>query len=350
MAMTVLDSTDTVGILADAGVELEQPPGEEKGKETPEAKTGKEATTAEQADDPDDIEGDDGLTPRQKRELTTNMQKAIGKKHRMLREAEEFAAAQYSERKLAEQRAAAIEARAAELEREYNELKNKVSPPAKEPDAPQKPDRSQFANESEYVDAMIQWGVDQRLREKAEEDRKARAERERAELIEAAEARIKLAADLVPDFREVVGSVDAEVPPAVAGYMQKSEMFAEIAYHFAKNPEVLVSLAKLAPDEQLVKIGRIESTLAPFESRESETHDDKSSNGTSDGKAAKAAPSEDTGIDLSKPRGKAAPVITPLDGTGSGGISKDSKDMNVREAIEEYAKRNRVNLGMRKRH
>lgn len=351
MAMTVLDSTDTIGILADAGVELEQPAGAEKGKETPEAKPSKEASAAAEAhEDPDDIEGEDGLTPRQKREFSASMQKTIGKKHRMLREAEEFAAAQYSERKLAEQRAAALEARAAELEREYNELKNKVSPPAKEPEAPQKPDRSQFASESEYVDAMIQWGVDQRLREKAEEDRKAREERQRAEMIAAAESRIKRAAEIVSDFREVVGSVDTEVPPAIAGYMQKSEMFAEIAYHLAKNPDVLVSLAKLAPDEQLVKIGRIESTLSPFEPQSGSGNGKEPGNAESDGKPSKAAPSENTGIDLSKPRGKAAPVITPLDATGSGGISKDSKDMNVREAIEEYAKRNRVNLGMRKRH
>lgn len=342
MAVTVLDSTDTAGILADAGVELEQPAGAEAGKEAPESAPSKEASAAmEQSDDPDDIEGDDGLTPRQKRELTASMQKAIGKKHRMLKEAEEFAAAQYSERKLAEQRAA-------QLEREFNELKGKIAPTQAEPEAPKKPDRQNFASENEYVDAMIQWGVDQRLAEKAEEDRKARIEQERAKMVEAAESRINRAAELVPDFREVVGGVDAEVPPAVAGYMQKSEMFAEIAYHLAKNPEILVSLAKLAPDEQLVKIGRIESTLSPFEPKTAQ-NDNTSSKNSSNGQD-NPAPSANTDIDLSKPRGKAAPVITPLDGTGSGGISKDSKDMNVREAIEDYAKRNRVNLGIRKRH
>jgi hypothetical protein len=338
MTVTVLDSTDLTGILADAGVTLEQ--SEAKSEEAkPEAKV----ETAEPQEDQDDIEGDDGLTPRQKRELTATMQKAIGKKHRMLKEAEEFAAAQYSERKLAEQRAE-------KLEREYADLKGKVAPPVEKPSAPAKPERQNFASENDYVDAMIQYGVDQRLAEKAEEDRQARVKREQEQVMQAAKDRVTRAGELVPDFSDVVGAVDTEVPPAVAGYMQKSEMFAELAYHLAKNQDMLVSLAKLPPDEQLVKIGKIESTLSPFESRKETPHADTASDATSNGKAAKAAPSTDTDIDLSKPRSKPAPVFAPLDSGGNAGVSKDSKDMNIRESIEDFAKRNRVNLGARKRH
>ena len=71
----------------------------------PEAKAEPEVKTQPPTPDPDDIEGDDGLTPRQKREYTEQMQKTIGKKHRKQMEAEEFALAQYNEKTLAEQRA-----------------------------------------------------------------------------------------------------------------------------------------------------------------------------------------------------------------------------------------------------
>lgn len=340
MTVVTLDSTDLDGILADAGVTLDAPapkPGEGEPLDKPVEKI------VDPVEELDDIEGEDGLTPRQKREWTQAMQKGLGKKHRQMKEAEEFAAAQYSERKLAEQRAALLES-------ELAALRAKTTPAKQEPEPAKKPERQNFASESEYVDAMIQFGVDQRLAEKAEEDRIAREQRERDKVIETAASRIKVATDLIPDFAQVVGSVDVEVPPVVAGYMQKSEMFAELAYHLAKNQDVLTSLAKLAPDEQLVKIGRIESTLTPFEPRKEAPNGDTPSDATSDGKAAKAAPSKDTDIDLSKPRGKAAPVITPLDGTGSAGIQKDSKDMNIREAIEDFSKRNRVNLNARKRH
>lgn len=344
MTIVTLDSNDTAGILADAGITLDAP------TPTPEAKP-EAVKTPEKADpapagaqeDPDDVEGEDGLTPRQKREMTATMQKTIGKKHRMQKEAEEYAAAQYNERKLAEQRAT-------NLEQELAALRAKTAPEKSAPAAAEQPQRDNFANEAAYVDAMIQWGVDKRLAEKAEEDRVARAERTRNEVLAAAKGRIDRASEVVLDFAEVVGAVNTEVPPAVAGYMQKSEMFAELAYHLAKTPDLLVSLAKLPPDEQLVKIGKIESTLSPFEARKEPPHDDKSSDATPNGKAAKAEPSTDTGIDLSKPRSKPAPVFTPLEGSGSAGASKDSKDMNIRESIEDFAKRNRTNLNARKRH
>lgn len=339
MAMTVLDSSDLPGILSDAGVETEiQPPANEEGGEKPPQKAENEANV--NSDDPDDIEGEDGLTPRQKREFTAQMQKAIGKKHRMQKEAEEFAAAQYNEKKMAEQRAAL-------LEQELAQLRAK-SAPAQEEKAPQKPDRQNFATESEYIDAMIQYGVDQRLREKAEEDARNAAQRSQQQLIETAKGRIQKAMELVPDYADVTGAVDMEVPPAVAGYMQKSEMFAELGYHLAKNPDILVSLAKLQPDEQLVKIGKIESTLTPFGAT-SPPNDDKSSKETPNGPSVKT-PSNDTGIIPSKSRGSAAPVITPLDGGGTAGTRKNYEDMNIREAIEDYSKRNRLNLGARKRH
>lgn len=331
MAVTVLDSNNLDAILADAGVEVERPTEQPSGDEKPVEKP-------VEAHDEDHDEDDNGLTDEERTTLTAKMQKAIGKKHRMLKEAEEFAAAQYSERKLAEQRAA-------NLEEELAKLRTKSAPPQEAPTAPEKPQRQNFASEAEYIDAMIQFGVDQRLAEKAESDRKAAEEAARDKVMESAKGRISRAMEIVPDWQDVVSSVDAVVPPAIAGYMQKSEMIAELGYHLAKNPEILVSLAKLPPDEQLVKIGRIESNLAPFEPKAAQ-NDAKSSSKDSDG----SPPRKDTDIDLSKPRGKAAPVITPLEGAGSAGHAKDSADMNIREAIEDYSKRRRVNLGMRKRH
>lgn len=341
MTVTVLDSTDLPGILADAGVTLDPSP------ETPSTEVVKaevEATGKTAATPPaDDEEDENGLTAAEREGITDRMRKAIGKRHREKKEAEEFAAVQYNERRLAEQRAL-------NLEQELATLKARVTPEKTVDTTPTQPQRQNFASEADYVDAMIQYGVDKRLAEKAEEDRQARMQRERDQLIEAAKGRISRAIELVPDYAEVTGAVDIEVPPAIAGYMQKSEMFAELGYHLAKNPDLLVSLAKLPPDEQLVKIGKIESTLSPFGSAATAQNDSTSSNAAPNGKGAKPAPSKDTDIDLSKPRSKAAPVITPLDAGGAAGASKDSKDMNIREAIEDFSKRNRLNLNQRKRH
>ncbi|MHB8392762.1 MAG: hypothetical protein ACYDBH_24825, partial [Acidobacteriaceae bacterium] len=159
MSQTVIDSNNLEAVLKDAGIEPEaQPEKQAQAQKTPEPEAKPEAK-AENPDEDLDVEGEDGLTPRQKQELSAKMQKAIGRKHRQLREAEEFAAAQYAERQLAEQRAQ-------NLERQLEQLKPKVAPAE-----PQKPKREDFANDSDYIDAQIQYGIQDGLRK--EEARQA---------------------------------------------------------------------------------------------------------------------------------------------------------------------------------
>src|SRR5271154_3092167 len=115
----VLDSHNLEEIVKDAtGEGLERPVEPEKPVEKVEAKA---KDVKEPEDDKDDVEGEDGLTPHQKRELTQKMQVAIGKKHRALKDAEEFATEQYNERRLAEQRAEAFQ-------NEINALKTQLQP------------------------------------------------------------------------------------------------------------------------------------------------------------------------------------------------------------------------------
>jgi hypothetical protein len=314
--------------------------------DTKDAKTETKPTEGETTD-PDDVEGDDGLTPRQRREFNANVVKRIAKKHREMKEAEEFAAAQYSEKRLAEQRAE-------RAERELAELRGKAQPAQAAATEPAKPERAKFATDQEFLDAMIAWGVEEAMKKRAQEEAKQAAERRQAEIIETAKARIAKALQAVPDFAEVTGAADIEVPPVVAGYMQKSPMFAEIGYHLAKNPDVLRSLAKLEPDEQLVTIGKIESTLKPFEVADPKSAAAKDSNGATPGKTAESTNGEqrsaaDTGISPGRAR-DAAPVIRPLNGSGASPVEVDPRDMNIRETIADWQKRNHVNLSLRKRH
>jgi len=356
MAVVTIDSKAEITALRAEADAQEPIPGvpvtpEKPAEQKPDKPNGKPAPKAGESDpepDPEDVEDENGLTLRQKRELSAKMLKAIGKKHRELKEAEEFAAVQYRERRLSESRVQAIE-------RELADLKAKAQPPA--PTAEEsKPQRAKFATDEAYWEAMTDWRVDQKLKAQAEEQDRAAAERRAAEILEVAKGRISKALELVPDFRDVTEAVDTEVPPVVAGYMQKSEMFAELGYHLAKNPDLLAKLAKLPPDEQLVTIGKIESTLKPFEA--SRTADDsKAQDGTKPSKSAStngqqnSAASSDDETDISPSRARAAaPVIKPLNGSGGAAVEVDPRDMNTREMINDYAKKHHVNLSLRKRH
>jgi hypothetical protein len=283
----------------------------------------------------DDIEGEDGLTPRQKREFTESMLKTIGKKHRAQREAEEFATAQYNERQMAEQRAE-------ELARENAELKAKLKPaPVVEEVKP--PKREDFKTDEEFEDAKVDYRVDQRLKAKAIEDAERAREQRQQEIIAQAAARVERAIELVPDFKDVTGEISDIIPDVVAGYMQRSPMFAEIAYHLAKHPDVITRLQSLAPDEQLVEIGEIKSKLQPFAPAAKVEDGDKPS------KENGAEPSTETGTAPSKPR-VTAPIIRPLT-TGSGAqVQKDEADMKSTEVIKAWQKKHGVQLTARKRH
>lgn len=300
---TVLDSSNLDAILADAGYEPPEPKVDPT-KEEPEK--GAEP-------DADDVEGTDGLTPREKRELTTKMLKSVGKRVAQRKDAEEFAAAQKQ--------------RAEELERENAELRAKIPPPQ-----PPKgrPERAQFATEQEFLDASIQYGVDEGIR-------KRDAEREEAAKIERAGKALEKAAKIVPDFAEVT-SANMNWPGMVVQHMRGSDLFAELGYHFYKNPSDLTRIANLPAEKQLVELGKIEAILAPFGETKvsSKAKDEDTSSST------------DTGFSPSKARSD-APVISPLSGSTQL-VERDPGEMNTRETIQTWSKDHKLDLRKRRRH
>lgn len=287
----------------------------------------------------DDTEDENGLTAEQRKDLTEKMQKAIGKKHRALREAEEFAADQYNQRRLAEQRAD-------QQDREIRRLQAQLSGgKTDEPEAGAEPLRENFESDKAYSDALIDYRVDQRLKaQQAESQRKAQEDRQR-EIVSTASSRVQAALELVPDYRETLEAADMNVPPHIAGYMQRSPMIAELGYFFAKNPAELERLSALPADEALVDIGEIKSKLQPFVKPKAET---KVTNAESSASTHGEKPSTETGSPPSKPR--AAAPIKPL-GSGSAlQVGKDESDMNIREVITDWSKKRSPSLMRRARH
>jgi hypothetical protein len=334
----VLDSSNLDAIIADATGET--PPVEEPVKP---AEPEKPAEPVKEPDDADDLEGDDGLTPRQKRELTEKMLAAIGKKHRMLKDAEEFGAEQYNEKRLAEQRVDA-------LQREIDRLKQQLQPMQKEPE---KPKRENFETEEAFRDALDDWRVDQKFKAKEAERQQALEAERQAQIVAEAKERIAKALELVPDFAEVTEAVDTEVPPYIAGYMQESELFAELGYHFAKHPDELARLAKLTPARALVEVGKIESRLQPFSAAADGSATEKETKGN--GATPSPKPSTETGPAggtsperPSKPR--AAAPIKPLSSGSAVQVEKPESEMSAKEALAAWSQKRHVNLTRRQRH
>lgn len=326
MSITVVDGNNLADVMKDAGIE--EPLKVEEAKTDPKDKP---ADKVEAVIEPDDVEDDDGITPRQRKEMTANMLKAIGKKHRRIKEAEEFAAHQVEEKTAAEDRAE-------DLTRRLREAEAKI-PAAKEVVEPK---RADFATDDEYIEARSDWKADQRLAVKEQE----RLQEERQASMR---SQFQKASDLVADFKETVAK---EIPEytlpsmqTVVGYMRESDLFAELGYHFAKNPAIVAKLAGMSPVRQLVELGKIEARLSPFGSSESSPKDGDKPNG----KATASPSTTDTGFSPSKARSD-APVIKPLTSGEGIQVDADPSAMNTRQAIEHYQKTKKVNFNARKRH
>lgn len=353
-------------VTIDAKGELEALQAEADGQEPikgeptePESANTPEKPAEKPEPDPEDVEGDDGLTPREKqdllgaqrKDLPQSVHRVIAKRVAQRKAAEEFAAAQYNERQLAEQRTRA-------LERELADLKAKAPPPAEVagPDAG-KPQRDKFDSDEKFWEAMTDWRVDQKLKAQAEQQAREAAERHQAEVTAAAKIRFDKAAKLVDDFEKTVRAIgETKLHEAVLGYMEQSDLMPEMLYYLGKNPDKLEALSKQVPAGQLVTIGKIESTLKPFAA--SKTDDaakdpdgatPSSKTASTNGQRSQAAPGSDTGTIPSRARGT-APVIKPLNGSGATPSAMAPEDMNIRETIHDWEKKHNANLGLRRRH
>lgn len=333
MTAVVLDNTNLDGIVADARGEAPTPEAAEKPAEPAPvaAKTNGDASTHE-----DEAEDESGLTEQQKIDLTKKMQAAIGKKHRALKDAEEFAAEQYNNLRM--ERAAREK-----LELELAELRGKP-PKVVSIEEGQPPKLEDYATETEYQNALIDWRVDQKLKAKEADEAKQR-EADRMSQIQAdASARIAKAIELVPDFAEVTEASDLMIPGHIAGYMQESEMLAELGYHFAKNPDELVRLQKMSPAHALVAIGKIESKLTPFAPvAKAET------NGAAPPKSDER-PRAETPTDERPSKPRASPPIKPLNSGSAVQVEKDESEMTAQEALQAWQKKKHANLTKRQRH
>lgn len=331
MTVVTVDNTDLAAVMADAGMEPVEVPATEKpkptekaaDKPTTEAKTTPtEPTEAEQ----EEAEDAEGLTEKERAEWSKAMQKRVGRKHRQLKEAEEFAAHQVREKQVAE-------ARAADLERKLRELQ-----PPKE--AAKEPERADFKSDDEYIEARADWKADQKLAQRE-------AERHETEINASVEKRFKAAVETVPDFQKVIEDNPLKFPEHMRAYVRESDMSAEICYHFAKDPQAFAKLTAKHPVQQLVELGKIESRLQPFGSSSGSSKvDDKSSQG---GEAKPSPSATDTGFSPGKAR-SVAPVIKPLSSSDGAQVEVDPEKMTTRQMIEEFQKTNRVNLSARKRH
>lgn len=125
--------------------------------------------------------------------------------------------------------------------------------------APTKPTPDKYDDYGEYIEALTDWKTEQAVATRMEQDNTRKAVDARNQTFSERQAATRAA---LPDYDEVVGASDAPVSAHVSEALMDSDRGPELAYHFAKNPDVLMSLNGMTPTQAAREIGKLEATLS----------------------------------------------------------------------------------------
>lgn len=129
-----------------------------------------------------------------------------------------------------------------------------------------KPKASEFETPDAYLDARIDWEVEQRMvklrEESSRETKTQRDERRRQENAADLVQRLKQGAKEIPDYEQVTGDAeDVEISDVMARAIAESDIPARLNYHLCANPEEADRISKLPPTRQAIEIGKLEDKL-----------------------------------------------------------------------------------------
>jgi len=165
-----------------------------------------------------------------------------------------------------------------EAEAKNKELSAKI--PAED-----KPQKEDFDSEDEYIEALIDWKTDAKLRvsqvdvatsTKDEDERKA-SEKAEDELDAAVERGRKKFAN----FNDLVFADELVLPTEMAELALLSERPEDVLYYLASHPDESAEIAMLPPAKAAIRIGKIEASLevpVTLETKPEEKPEDKSEN------------------------------------------------------------------------
>lgn len=152
--------------------------------------------------------------------------------------------------------------------------------PAKEEAAPEvkgRPKQSDFTNNDEYIEALVDWTADQKLAKAKETEACAAEAAEQKEKFDAYNRRVAEAKSVHEDFAEVVGQ-DLTIPVGVQLAVVEMDNGPEVAYFLGSNPELCEELMKMSSFKAIAEVWKISEKLgADPESHEEEEAEKKPS-------------------------------------------------------------------------
>lgn len=126
-----------------------------------------------------------------------------------------------------------------------------------------RPKADDFESHEDYIDALTDWKMEQKISSLEEKHQKERMQRDFQKKTQTHAQRVKDFSKKHSDFNEVLEEVDdVRVPGSIQELIIDSENGPEIMYELAKNRDELERICALSPLSAAKAIGRIESRLS----------------------------------------------------------------------------------------
>ena len=170
------------------------------------------------------------------------------------------------ERRQAEAKAEAAERRSQELEAELRALRATAKPL----EVDDRPVRSKFTTDDEYIDALTDWKAKQAIAQREQEQLQARIDAEQAEIAAQWSRRQDAVMKAFPDYADVIGKSEVSVPEHIHRAILESELGPKIAYYLALNQDEAKRLGMLRPVNGIKRIVELERQLADLEREQDE--------------------------------------------------------------------------------
>lgn len=136
-----------------------------------------------------------------------------------------------------------------------------------------KPKADDFTSHEAFLEALTDWKVDQRDKQKETKTREAHQKDEEKRVVERFREGAKTAKEKFADYDEVLEANETPIPRHITGLLYHSENGPELSYHLAKNESELARICKLDQVTAARELGKFEAKF--ISAPEKETKENK---------------------------------------------------------------------------
>lgn len=144
------------------------------------------------------------------------------------------------------------------IEQELEKVKNKATVEGK-------PKQEDYTTEEEYLDALTDWKIDNKLKTTKEKVEKETKEHEQSRIfrenIEILSNKLAEVDKKYPGTEEILTGDDFQISEAMVDAIMLSDNDIDLFNYLAKNPDISVELASMHPIKAAKEIGKIEAKL-----------------------------------------------------------------------------------------